>query len=111
MTELFTWKAHATASGGGEFKVNQAQFGDGYAQRSIPGLNNETQKWSVTVEAYRAEMVAGPLAFVKARAGLSFFWTPPLGVKGYYTCTRYNPKDEGGGLWTLSMEFEQVFFA
>jgi phage-related protein len=112
MTELFDWRVHATASGGGDFTTNDCKFGDGYMQSTVAGLNNEVQKWNVTVEAYRAEMLAGPLAFIRARQGMSFFWTPPLGDQGYYRCKRYSgPTDQGGGLWTLNMEFEQVFFA
>lgn len=111
MTDTFTYRVHATASGGGEFKVAAAQFGDGYSQRAADGMNNESQKWNVTVEGYRAT-IDEILAFIRDKQGAeSFYWTPPLGVEGFYVCKRYNPQDQGGGLFTLALEFEQVFSA
>ena len=50
------------------------------------------------------------LAFIRARKGYeSFVWTPPKGVAGLYRCKSYTPRDQGGGFFTLTMEFEQVY--
>ncbi len=107
MTELFTWRVHATAAGGGEFAMFESKFGDGYMQSSPSGLNNEEQKWNVTVSG---EPVDAVLAFIRAKKGQSFLWTPPKGGQGYYQCKRYTPADQGSGYFTLNMEFEQVYF-
>lgn len=113
MTDVFNWKVLATASGGGEFAVNESKFGDGYSQTVPQGLNNEFQNWSVTFAGRKRTGVFGvldPLNFIRARkGGISFFWTPPLGVQGYYQCRRYSIRDEGGGLYTVTCEFKQVF--
>lgn len=109
MTDTFTWKVHATASGGGDFMVAEAKLGDGYIQSVPLGLNPDVQKWSVTVSDYRAALLAGPLAFLRAHPGVAFYWTPPLGVQGKYRCKSYKPTNQGGGYWTLAMEFEQGY--
>lgn len=109
MTDKFTWHVLANISGGGDFTVVESKFGDGYAQNTVIGLNNEVQKWSATTTGFTSE-IAAPLAFIRAHKGLSFLWTPPLGVEGYYTCKSYKPTNQGGSVWTLTMEFEQVFF-
>lgn len=109
MTDTFTWKADATLSGGGEFITVRAQFGDGYSQEAPLGINNDRQKWSVVVNGYEPQL-APILAFIREKAGgESFFWKPPLGVIGYYRCKRYTPANQGANLFTLTMEFEQVY--
>lgn len=109
MTDTFTWRVHADASGGGEFRTLKAQFGEGYAQESPDGMHNDVQKWNVTVAARAPQMRDEILAFIRAQQGMSFYWTPPLGVQGLYKCKRYQPSDKGGAFFTLSMEFEQAF--
>lgn len=110
MTDTFVWKVLATASGGGEFRVSKAQFGDGYAQEAAYGLNNEVQKWNVTAEGYTTQ-ISAPLAFIRAKAGgEAFYWTPPLGVQGYYRCKSYSINKTGGDHYTMSLVFEQAFY-
>lgn len=108
MTETFNWPVTSEAAGTGNFVVKRAKFGDGYSQEIPDGLNSEYQNWNVTVIGYPDE-IAAPLAFIRARSGVSFFWTPPRGVQGYYSCKTYDLRDNGGGLWSLNMAFEQVF--
>ena len=109
MTDVFAWKVQANASGGGEFRTLKIPFGEGYSQEAEDGLNNDVQKWTVTYSEYKAK-VATVLAFVRAHKGaIPFFWTPPMGVVGYYKCKSYKQVDQGGGYWDLVMEFEQGF--
>jgi phage-related protein len=109
MPQTFTWRVHADASGSGTFGVNTAQFGDGYSQRVQKGINNESQLWSVTVAGFKPEVMP-VLNFIRAHEGaVAFYWTPPLGERGLYVCGTYTPRDQGGGLYTLTMEFMQVF--
>lgn len=59
-------------------RVNSAQFGDGYSQRSTDGLNTSlrayTANWAVlaSTEADTYE------AFFDAHSVTPFLWTPPL---------------------------------
>lgn len=110
MTDTFTWEVTSEASGGGEFVTSDAKFGDGYRQIAPLGINNDVQKWSVTFIGFDYE-VEPVLAFIRDKAGAeSFFWTPPLGVEGYYVCKSYKPVNAGGKVFRLHMELEQVFF-
>lgn len=106
MTDTFTWRAQVDASGGGEFRTKRTPFGDGYEQEIADGLNTDRQKWTVTITN---KDVDAALAFVRAHVGVSFFWTPPKGVQGYYKCRSYRPQDLGGNYFHLSLEFEQSF--
>lgn len=109
MTDTFTWKSEATLTGGGEFIVNKAKFGDGYSQRVPDGLNNERQTWSVVVSGYEP-YVAAALAFIRAKRGAEkFYWTPPLGERSLWTCSSYTPTLQGSGHFTLTLEFVQEF--
>lgn len=109
MTDTFTWRVHSTAAGGGEFTTAKAQFGDGYSQEVALGINNEVQKWNVTVSERASVLRDEALDFIRDHRGLSFLWTPPLGEEGYYRCKKYQASDQGGAYFTLNMEFEQVF--
>lgn len=108
MTDTFTWRAITETQGGGQFLTARAQFGDGYSQEVALGLNNETQKWTVVVQG---EDVAPSLAFIRAHKGYqSFYWkskfdaTPQL-----YRCKQWTPTNQGGNVYTMAYEFEQVF--
>lgn len=108
MTDTFTWQVHANASGGGDLSVAEAKFGDGYSQEVAQGLNVDVQKWNITVSGVRADME--PVRdFIVDHAGISFYWTPPLGVQGLYRCRDYKPNNVGGLYYTISCQFYQVY--
>lgn len=108
MTDTFTWGVTSDASGDGQLSTSEAKFGDGYSQDVALGLNGDMQKWSVTYAGYRTDAQA-VLDFIRAHRGVSFFWTPPLGVEGYYKCKTYKPRHEGGGFYTIALEFMQAY--
>lgn len=106
-TQTFTWRVLATVTGGGKFRSKVSKFGEGYSQEWADSINNEEQAWKVTVVE---PDVDAALAFVRARKGVeAFYWTPPKGAQGYYKCKDYNLVDQGGGVYTLDMNFEQAF--
>lgn len=109
MTDTFTWRAEIASSGSGEFPMRSSNFGDGYTQDSPTGLNNEKQKWNVSVSGYSANV--GPvLDFIRAHKGIAFFWKAPLtSAPGYYVCVSYSSSDQGGDFWTITMQFEQRY--
>lgn len=109
MSDTFIWRVHATASGGGKFVVSRAQFGDGYSQAVPRGINPHQQEWDVTVSDYTVGIKV-VRDFLANHIGESFLWTPPMGTEGYYRCDEgYQPVYQGGGYWTLSMKFTEVF--
>jgi phage-related protein len=109
MTTTFTWKHDARLGGTTTFRRLTAQFGDGYQQTAADGINNKSQSWPLSFTASAATITA-IRTFLDARGGWqSFFWTPPLGVQGYYKCASYEPKHLGGDMWQLTATFEESF--
>lgn len=107
MTETFSWKVISDSSGGGEFVTSAASFGDGYVQEVPLGINNEIQKWSV-IFAGSYEEALEVVTFIRDHMGATpFYWTPPLGVQGYYKCKSYKPT-QNGIRWRVTMQFEQT---
>lgn len=108
-TQTFTWRVLASANGSGEFKSKVAKFGEGYAQEWAESPNNEVAVWNVTVVH---DDVDAALAFIRARMGVeAFYWTPPKGTTPLlWKCKKYTgPIDQGAGVFTLDMTFEQAF--
>jgi phage-related protein len=109
MTTTFTWKHDAKSTGTKNFRVRKAQFGDGYKQRVADGINNKSQSWPLSFTGRSAD-VRPIMDFLDARAGAeSFYWTPPLGAQGYYTCETYDEHHLGGDTWQITATFEQSF--
>lgn len=106
---VFTWKAEVESSGSGEFIVFASKFGDGYSQEVPNGLNNETQKWNVSISGY-GPYIRQVLDFIRDQKGMSFQWKAPnTSGLGWFRCKRYSESDKGGDYWTLNMEFEQGY--
>jgi len=109
MTATFNWKHDAKPTGTTNFRVLKAQFGDGYAQTVADGINNASQSWPLSFTG-RAAAVKPIADFLDARAGWqSFYWTPPLGVQGFYKCVSYEKRQLGSDVWQITATFEQSF--
>ena len=109
MTDTFTFSTSIHPQGRGTFRVRKAQFGDGYSQAVADGLNAEVQHWPLSF-AGKSAAINPILAFLRAHPGnVSFYWTPPLGVQGFFRCEQYNLVPHGGDVYTLSAQFDQVF--
>jgi phage-related protein len=108
-TQTFTWAPLVQPVGTITYRVLKAQFGDGYAQTGADGINNETQSWPLVFRGLDSK-ISAIRDFIRARQGYqSFFWTPPLGVQGYYKCTGHTIRPLGGGKSELTATFEQSF--
>jgi phage-related protein len=108
MTDTFNWVPLVDPQGKTLLRVRKAQFGDGYAQTAADGLNNVVKTWPLTFRGHSAAI--NPItAFVESHVGVSFFWTPPLGVQGYYQCIEHNLVPHGGDVYTLTLTLNQVF--
>jgi len=115
MTDTFNWPPLVGPAGAGTFRVRSNQFGDGYKQVVADGLNTESQSWPLTFLGYNAK-VAPILAFLRAHPGyVPFYWTPPLGVRGLYTCAGYVLTPQGGDaskgedVYQLQCTFDEYF--
>lgn len=109
MTDTFEFHVLSVSSGQSDFITSEAKFGDGYSQEAEQGINAEQQKWSVVIGPYNVADMQTVIDFLRAHKGISFYWTPPFSDEGYYRMKGYKPSPLGGGMWTLSAEFYQVF--
>lgn len=107
MTDTFPFKTRPP-SGGGTLRVKSSQFGDGYAQEVIDGLNADMQKWSAICGGYETEMRA-VVDWIRDHQGQSFYWTPPLSDQILVKCNDYKPQEIGRRYYTVTLEFEQTF--
>lgn len=108
-TETFRWKPVGQPAGTVTFRRHVAQFGDGYRQVVGDGINKKVQAWPVQFAGTREQMQE-IVDFLDRHAGTrSFFWTPPMGVEGYYEVAEYSPSPMGGTAYTVSAKFQQVF--
>ncbi len=108
-TPIFTWAPRCDPIGTVTLRKLSAQFGDGYKQEAADGINNKVQSWPLSF-AGKAAKITPIRDFFDARMGYqSFFWTPPLGVQGYYKCSSYTLHPLGGGTYELNCTFEQSF--
>ncbi len=90
-------------------RVRKTQFGDGYSQVGGDGLNPKVQNWPLVFRGTTAEIT--PIRdFMDAHIGISFYWTPPLGVQGRYACFGYQLIPAVNNNYQLNVKLEQVFF-
>lgn len=111
MAETFTWKVERELDPKIEYRVITTQFGDGYKQTSADGINIKNEEYSIKVHAYKPEAQEIMDFFDRQQGYKSFFWTPPLGKLGLFTCVDPKPTDQGGGLYTITGTFVKSFSA
>ena len=90
--------------------VRQAQFGSGYSQRAVFGINQNPKQYSLTFEV--SETDADTIeAFLDARGGAeNFDFTPPgESAAGKYICTSWSKSIPYLNRATINATFEQVF--
>lgn len=112
MALTFNWSPLLDPTGRVEFRSTEVQFGDGYSQSTLDGINGRREQWPVSFRG--GESYIQPIrSFLDSHAGWSsFLWTPPGGVQGYYRCKGYDVIAHGGRgekVYTLTAEFKQVF--
>ena len=107
MTETFAYPVTTDSSGGGDFSVATAKFGDNYQQRAAMGLNSDVQTWNVVFTGTKSEALE-VLTFIRDHQGaVPFYWTPPLSDQGAYVCVGYKPS-QTGIRYRLSLQFQQT---
>lgn len=116
MTDTYALKPPLLGvTGAGTLALRTAKFGNGYTQDAGDGPNNESQAWPLSWTLGTTDATA-LMAFIRAHAqGQTFFWTPPLGVVGYWVITDYSisvlvgEDAPGGGVYTITSKWEQRF--
>ena len=93
--------------------VRIAQFGSGYSQRTIFGINNDKKIWDLSWRNRSAADANTIEDFLEARAGAeSFDWSPPDDTETYkWICTSWTKTMPYSNLFDIQATFEQVFEA
>ena len=99
------------------WRLRIAQFGDGYQQRTLDGINALDRKWQVTFELKPASVIADMEIFLEAQKGDAFdFLDPSTGEIFQVVCDQWQvewrvAKVANGAIQslngTLSAEFVQ----
>lgn len=94
-----------------EPRINRTQFGDGYEQRIVFGLNNNPKQWSLefNLSEEDADIVE---TFLNARASdaQSFTWTPPDSNISYkWVCDTWDRNMYDIDRSRITATFRQVF--
>lgn len=110
MTDIFVWSPAADDStvGTTTLRVLKAQFGDGYGQTVVDGINANVGSWTMNFTYARAT-ICDIEAFIDAHIGQSFFWTPQDKPQGYYQCDGYQRTAHDWLNATTQATFYQVF--
>ena len=110
--ETFSWgiKASSQPSLGSKDTVRKAQFGDGYAQVSGSGLNDEmlTYEFSYSGDPHTANQIH---AFLRRHKVKSFIFTPPFGDMALWRVEADSLKKvvKNVKVITVTATFEQAF--
>lgn len=110
MAETFKWNVERqNLSTTVNYRTINIVFGDGYEQISSDGINNKQDSYNITVHAHNQDVI-DIIDFFDRHAGRkAFFWTPPLGKLGLFTCADASPTPQGGGLYTISGTFRRAY--
>lgn len=100
-----------SATKASEPKTRRVQFGDGYEQRLLYGINQNPKEWNLTFDLFDddADIVE---AFLNARAedSASFDWTPPDTTTSYkWVCDSWSRELYSVERSRISVTFRQVF--
>lgn len=106
---VFGWCPRVLPTGDTRFRTLKAAFGDGYTQRAADGINPRADSWPLEFSGTQVDIE--PIKqFLDSLAGYkTFLWTPPLGVQSAYVAEDgYRLTPHGGGIYTLSVTFQQT---
>lgn len=110
MTEVFTWSPDKGTTGDDDTAVLSSQYNNGYSQRLSVGINNISTSWPVTFMG-KADYIIPIRDFLARHKGANhFLWSPPLHEQGaFITSGGWSIQPLGGGVFTLTSKFQQVF--
>lgn len=96
---------------GGTTRVNTADFGDGYNQRSSDGINVTRLSYNISwtnIDTARKNILQ---EFLESTLGVeSFMWQPPdMNTTLLWTNSFPSITPVAAGIWTVTVTLDQVF--
>lgn len=94
-----------------EWRLRKAQFGDGYEQRVLDGINALNRSWSLTWQSRKASIANNILAYLANQKASAFkFLDPTTGITWNVFCDSWSVSWDirrRGGLYygTISADF------
>lgn len=110
MTDTFTWATQVSPTATDTINLYTAQFGDGYEQVAVNGINNVAEEWELTWTGKKKD-VAAIRRFLHSHAHQSFWWSNPWGEKKLYRVKpdSIKPTFISGKIVSLGFSFKQAF--
>lgn len=111
MAYTFRWKPSKSFTTSTKPRIIKSQFGDGYSQRYVDGINSVVKEWSVAFNSNDLNTAAQIEDFFEARKGVEgFLWTPPGDTKSYSViCTEWSRTYDSHISASISARFVQIF--
>lgn len=104
----FTWAADHGATNTKQPKLIKADFGDGYTQTTLDGINSNPNDWDVSFT--RATSIITTIReFLDDNAGVSFDWTDPDGNSGKYRCEQWDHEKINDNVGKINATFVESF--
>lgn len=104
----FTWIPEFGSSADSEVAVESSQLGDGYVAEIPDGLNPMKQTFPLSFTRPTAE-IADIEAFLRAKMGAIFTWTPPDGTEIMVVCKKWSKRWDKPGWAVLTASFERRY--
>lgn len=94
-----------------QIKLLKAEFGDGYTQTALDGLNPIRRSLDLTWETLTPTQAKTITDFLNARGGTDPFWYTPSDETApvKWTCEQWSDKNKKGGFRTITATFVQSF--
>lgn len=107
--EIFTWNVDEGANLAIEVRKKTAQFGNGYEQTVLDGINTTREIWNISL--FRTQVELLPMYnFLKDKQEVTpFMWTTPLGETMQFKSSEVKMSHSGADTWNLTATFTQDF--
>lgn len=111
MAHTFSIKPSKSFSLSSKPRVVTSQFGDGYSQRIVNGINNIAKEWSVSFNSRDLQTISQIENFFEARRGVEGFrWIPPGDTTIYSVlCTEWSKTYDSHISASITAKFIQIF--
>lgn len=111
MALTFRWTPSKSFSVSTKPRIIKSQFGDGYSQRYVDGINNITKEWSVSFNSKDLNTAGQIENFFEERKGVEGFkWTPPGDTLTYsVVCPEWNRTYDSHLSASINARFVQIF--